>query len=322
MVTPSKDILPSVRRPSGETDAILNYQKVHVTAVTSRRDLEGSDDALDGADWDQRHVLIKDGRQAPTPPTLHSAGFELVADAKEQHCDYYDEQTVISTYYQQCEELMKRVTGASLVKAFDHNVRCESGRAAAAKMRGGNAVQGPAPIVHGDYTADSAPRRLRLLGEPPKMNDALKEKLGEEPLLDAETIEAALSGKRRYCLVNIWRPIKPVQTKPLACADAASVIGDDLVVFSIHYVDRVGENYFAKYRSDHSWTYFSSMTPDETLLIKQWDSHGDLAPRSGKPSVAAAGTSTFALHSAFADPHAPPGAPDRESIEVRLVLVF
>mmetsp|Transcript_1606 Transcript_1606/g.4024 ORF Transcript_1606/g.4024 Transcript_1606/m.4024 type:complete len:153 (-) Transcript_1606:92-550(-) len=152
------------------------------------------------------------------------------------------------------------------------------------------------------------------------MNDALKKKLGETPLVDAETIEEALSGRRRYCLVNIWRPIKRVQTKPLACADAASVVGDDLIVFSIHYADRIGENYFAKHRSEHSWSYFPSMTPDETILIKQWDSHGDLAP--SKPSNAAAGTSTFALHSAFADPHAPPEAPDRESIEVRLVLVF
>ena len=86
-----------------------------------------------------------------------------MADVKEQHCDYYDEEAVTSAYYQQCEELMKRVTGASFVKAFDHNVRSESGRAAAAKLQGGNAVQGPAPIVHGDYTADSAPRRFQWL---------------------------------------------------------------------------------------------------------------------------------------------------------------
>ena len=163
MATPSKDVLPPVRRPSGETDAILNYQKSHVMAVASRRDLEGSDGALEGADWDQQHVLIRDGRRAPKPPTLHGAGFELVADAKEQHCDYYDEEAVTSAYYQQCEELVKRVTGASFVKAFDHNVRCESGRAAGTKLLGGNAVQGPAPIVHGDYTADSAPRRFRWL---------------------------------------------------------------------------------------------------------------------------------------------------------------
>ena len=35
------------------------------------------------------------------------------------------------------------------------------------------------------------PFQHRLLGEPPKMNDALKEKLGETPLVDAETIEEA-----------------------------------------------------------------------------------------------------------------------------------
>ena len=163
MATPSKEVVPSERRPSGETDAILNYQKSHVTAVASRRDLEGSDSELDGADWDQHHVMIKDGRRAPTPLTLHSAGFELVADAKEQHCDYFDEEAVTSAYYQQCEELMKRVTGASFVKAFDHKVRSESLRAAAAKLQGGNAVQGPAPLVHGDYTAESAPRRFQLL---------------------------------------------------------------------------------------------------------------------------------------------------------------
>ena len=58
---------------------------------------------------------------------------------------------------------------------------------------------------------------------------------------------------------------------------------------------------------------------NETLFIKQWDSHGDMAP--GRPKIAE-GTSTFALHSAFADPHSSPGAPDRESIEVRLVLVY
>ena len=54
-------------------------------------------------------------------------------------------------------------------------------------------------------------------------------------------------------------------------------------------------------------------------LIKQWDSHGGLA--RGKTD-AAGGRSTFALHSAFADPMSHPGAHDRESIEVRLVLVY
>ena len=94
---------------------------------------------------------------------------------------------------------------------------------------------------------------------------------------------------------------------------------EDLITFSIHYADRVGENYFAKWRPRHDWVFFPDMVPDETLFIKQWDSHGDMAPSRPK---AAAGTSTFALHSAFADPHSSPGAPERESIEVRLVVVY
>ena len=58
------------------------------------------------------------------------------------------------------------------------------------------------------------------------------------------------------------------------------------------------------------------MTPDEVLLIKQWDSQGSLAKAGQR------GTSTFALHTAFKDPSSAPSAPDRESIEVRLVCVF
>lgn len=262
MLTPTVGV-PATRCSSGDTDAILNYQKPHVSAVSSRRDLEGSDDSLHGADWDYRHVVIRNGRKLERAPTLDKAGFELVEDRLD-HVDYYCEESVTSTYYQQCEELMTKVTGARFVRAFDHNIRSASGQAAGKKLRGGNAVQGPAGIVHGDYTADSAPRRFKLLGQPPKLNDALKKKLGEQPLVDSETIEEALTGKRRYALINVWRPIKPVACKPLACADASTVVGDELIVFSIHYADRVGENYFAKWprSGEHAWSFFPEMTPD------------------------------------------------------------
>jgi hypothetical protein len=35
-------------------------------------------------------------------------------------------------------------------------------------------VQGPARVVHGDYTLNSAPQRLRDLAAPPSMNDTLR----------------------------------------------------------------------------------------------------------------------------------------------------
>ena len=41
-------------------------------------------------------------------------------------------------------------------------------------------------------------------------------------------------------------------------------VGDELIVFSIHYADRVGENYFAKWprSGEHAWSFFPEMTPD------------------------------------------------------------
>ena len=282
--------------------------------VMTRRDASGSDDALHGANWDKRTLLIKDARKVEL--TLQKNGFQLMNDPKARHVDYYDEDSVISRYYRECEELLLQATGAKLVRAFDHNVRSEVGRSSGRKLVGGNAVQGPAALVHGDYTAASAPRRLSLLGQAPKLNDPLRSVLGDLPVLEPGVVDDALSGRRRFAFINVWRPIRPVQDKHLACADAATVRSEDLITFQIVYPDRVGENYFAKWRPRHDWYYYPGMTPDEVLFIKQWDSRGELTDGGD------AGTSTFSLHSAFRDPTAAPDAPDRESIEVRLVAVF
>ena len=88
-----------------------------------------------------------------------------------------------------------------------------------------------------------------------------------------------------------------------------------------------GENYFASHAPSHAWWYFPRMEPSEAMLIKQWDSAGDLASKggeSGRESGAGVddSVSTFALHAAFADPSSPEDAPPRESIEVRCVVLY
>mmetsp|Transcript_40148 Transcript_40148/g.106217 ORF Transcript_40148/g.106217 Transcript_40148/m.106217 type:complete len:348 (+) Transcript_40148:16-1059(+) len=304
----------------GDVEGVFNYQAADVTHVFTRRDGGGSDATLHGAQWDAHQVVVRNGRQQPGI-TFDKSGFALHSDPKEVHVDYYDEQSVICTYYSECEELLRCVTGARYVRAFDHNVRSEAGQKSGKRLHGGNLVQGPAGIVHGDYTAASAPRRLRLLSEAPKMNDPLRPVLGDTPLVPPAVADDALLHGRRFAFINIWRPISTVLTNPLACCDASTVSADDLLVFEIHYADRIGENYFAKYSPSHGWHYFPKMTRDEVLLLKQWDSCGDLV--AGASAVReAAPPSTFSLHSAFLDPSSPPGAPDRESIEVRLVAIY
>ena len=103
-----------------QVDGVLNYQAEDVVQVVTRRDASGSDDVLQGANWDKRSLLIKDGRKVEL--TLQKNGFQLTKDPKPRHVDYYDEVSVISRYYHECEELLQQATGAKLVRAFDHNV--------------------------------------------------------------------------------------------------------------------------------------------------------------------------------------------------------
>jgi len=144
-------------------------------------------------------------------------------------------------------------------------------------------------------------------------------------LLDKDLVENSLE-KGRFAIINVWRNIveEPVVTHPLALCDGQSVEPEDLVVFEIHYQDRIGENYFAKHASGHQWFYYPELTGEEALLIKQWDSEGPLARSGGKQSdhIDPDKPCTFSFHSAFEDPNTPADAPDRWSIEVRCIALF
>ena len=134
-----------------------------------------------------------------------------------------------------------------------------------------------------------------------------------------------------------------MQSQPLALCDAASTRADELITFEIRYADRVGENYFARASPRHAWYHFPRLTRDEAILIKCWDSRGaafvgrmEAARGFPPPPVTSADgdgataqrlaqrtvPATFSLHTGFDDPATPPGAPERESIEVRLVAFF
>ena len=130
------------------------------------------------------------------------------------------------------------------------------------------------------------------------------------------------------CINNVWRNIahEPVANHQLALCDGQTVNPEDLVVFEIHYRDRVGENYFAKHAAQHSWWYYPAMTRDEALLIKQWDSIGELARSGGARADSSVGSDqapcTFSFHTSFKDLTIPPESPDRQSIEVRCIVLY
>jgi hypothetical protein len=293
------------------------------------RDIDGNDSAKRGMDFTAQEMPITDARTCHPGhvPSLHQHGFELRSAALPNGgVDFFDHTMVLQRYYPDCAEIVRQATGARIVKAFDHNIRSAAGKSSQRRIEGGQNVQGPAHVVHGDYTLTSAPERLRQLAEVPKLNDTVREILPVgDSLLAKDHVDNALCDGR-FSIINLWRNIAatPVQVNPLALCSAASVKPEDLVVFEIHYADRIGENYFAKHAASHEWFYYPEMTTDEVLLIKQWDSAGSLAMSAGRQAddSAAETPSTFSFHSAFKDAATPPDAPDRWSMEVRCAVIY
>ena len=299
--------------------------------VYTRRDLDGSDGGTFGVDTLAQTMTIQDARALEGSARKSCAinGFEMLdAPLESLGVDFFDHQQVVGTYYRECEALVAASTGARAF-AFDHNIRSAQGKASKRRIAGGQQVQGPAKMVHGDYTLVSAPQRLRDLSQPPNANDTLRSFLPEgQALIASEDVAQILDQdeQSRFAIINVWRSIadEPVQTDPLAMCDAQSVEPEDLVTFEIHYHDRIGENYFAKHNDSHRFFFYPELRRHEPLLLKQWDSFGALARSNGDvgDSSAPAEPSTFSFHSAFDDPATTDDSADRLSIEVRCLVLY
>ena len=237
-----------------------------------------------------RGMPIADCRALAEPPDVDGAGFALVARPSAM-TDFYDDDAVRTRYYPEVVALLKDTLGALEVIVFDHNQR-----SAARAAQGQSGVRTPVDAAHIDYTPGSGPRRAR-------------------EILDAAGKAALVT--HRLALVNVWRPIVgPVEDLPLAVCDARSVADGDLVETDIHHFGEddlehprhSGQIYSVRYNPAHRWYFAAHMQPHEVLLLKNWDS--------------APGRACYTPHSGFKNPAAAAGAPPRESIEVRTLVVM
>jgi hypothetical protein len=168
---------------------------------------------------------------------------------------------------------------------FDHTIRR---RTPDVEDRTPGIPRQPVTRIHGDYTEISGPQRV-------------------QDLMGTEADELL---KRRFAIVNVWRPIRgPLYDAPLAVCDAGSVADGDLIGQDLIYRDRTGEIYGLTYNPAHRWYYAPAMQADEALLLKCFDSRKD-------------GRARFMPHTSFADPNAPADMPPRESIELRTLAFF
>lgn len=297
--------------------------------VSLTRNPDGTDAGMEGYEEDARDMEVRDARTDRTGAQgLHVNGFELFdRPLQNADVDFLNHEDVVTRHYPECVELLKEVTGARHAFAFDHNIRWVEAEENKQQTGKGQRVQRPIRLVHGDYTLTSAPQRLRDLAAPPRINDTMGPFLTEgESVIPPELVEEALAASGRFAIINLWRNIhaaSPVLRDPLAFCDAQTLRTEDLVVFELHYTDRIGENYFAHGSDRHQWYFFSEMRHDEVALIKQWDSAGAFASSKGLSTDAGSSKPcSLNFHSAFEDPFTPAGAPDRRSVEVRCVAIY
>ena len=233
--------------------------------------------------YEERAVIIHNGRPILGRLSLEREGFIFI-NHETGIKDFYNEDEVRSVYYGEMERLVKELTGANKVLVFDHTLRAEDDATRAEKQ-----VREPVRRVHNDYTEWSGPQRVR-------------------DLLPAAEAEALL--RHRFAVIQTWRPIRNrVETAPLAIADARSLAAENLIGTERRYPDRVGEIYHITYNADQRWCYFPNMRRNEALVFKTYDSAKD-------------GRARWTAHAAFDDPTSPPGAPPRESIEIRTLAFF
>ena len=237
-------------------------------------------------DTEARVVDVRDMRQIADQLSLDRQGFQLVAHETAVD-DLYDDAALEAVYNRELEVLLGRVTGADRVVVFDHTRRSDRPEGAANP----DGSRAPADRVHVDYTVASGPKRAA-------------------DVLGQDEVDRILAGGGRIMQINVWRPIRgPVQRSPLALADAASVRPSDLIATDQRFPDRVGEIYQLAHGDGQRWYWVPEMERGEVLLIKGWDSLDN-------------GGARFTPHGAFQLAGQDPGAPARESIEVRTYVVL
>jgi hypothetical protein len=213
---------------------------------------------------------------------LERHGFRFVRhDTKVE--EFYNDDQIRRVYYPEMEALIKAESGARRVVVFDHTLRTADD-----ELRVSKGIREVVRRVHNDYTEWSAPQRVRDI-----LPDEAQELL-----------------QRRFAIIQVWRPIRhPVETYPLAMADAQTLSPQDMVVSERRALGRIGQTYAIKYNPSHKWYWFPRMRRDEALVFKVFDSLKD-------------GRARWTAHTAFADPTSPPHARPRESIEIRTLAFF
>ncbi|KAK4501053.1 hypothetical protein PRZ48_006859 [Zasmidium cellare] len=224
---------------------------------------------------DRQTVAVHDMRGREDEFSLGKQGFQLVRrQAKTQ--SFANDEEIKTSYYPEVETLMKEITGAHKIHIYDHHIRHLSFQASLTAPSDPSSLDLPGPVrtVHIDDTAACA-RNVITKNFPPS--------------------EATHLLAHPFSLINIWRPLKPVQKDPLGLIDARTVQASDRIEARLPTPD--GEDNQVRKGERHQWWWVSGQGVDECVKEGFW----------GVP------------HSSF---EVGGEGIDRESVEVRCLCFF
>src|SRR5690242_20592466 len=265
-----------------QIEATLNYIVDDGNKVFTIVASPGGTDTRSGGTPDPRRVTIHNGRPHAKNFALDRHGFRFLRhDTKVS--EFFDEDEIRRVYYPEMEALIKAEAGAKRVVVFDHTLLTADD-----ELRESKKIREVVRRVHNDYTEWSAPQRVRDI-LPDEADDLLQ---------------------RRFAIIQVWRPINhPVETYPLAMADAQTLSPQDMIISERRAPGRIGQTYAIRYNQAHKWYWFPRMRREEAYVFKVFDSMKD-------------GRARWTAHTAFEDPTTPPHARPRESIEIRTMAFF
>jgi hypothetical protein len=269
-------------------DHVVEATVEYIGPMTERPYYNMADPSQDNAVLDYRKVRIADLRPRQHELSLDREGF-AVFPHRTAVANFRDPEQIRDVYVPELEALVSEATGASRVLV---QPRGALRLAESAPDFGAPGTTYPARSVHSDFTAVSGPQTARSMLPPEEADEWMA---------------------RRFAIFSVWRSISPPpQDNTVALIDATSVAAEDRVLTDVAIGppgrEIVFEGSSFRYNPHHRWGYFRNLTPDETLLIKAYDSDERRAWK--------------VPHTGFRDPSAPADATPRESLDIRAVAFF
>ncbi|KAM0814312.1 putative Methyltransferase CmcJ [Seiridium cardinale] len=232
---------------------------------------------------EERELNLTDLRATTAfKPTIEKNGFcflehksrELANTTGPENC---------TLYLNEMARLIKERLGTEEVwpiNAYFRDARVEGGRT------------GHLLFAHVDNTARSSWDRLSVF-------------------LTLEERERVTSGKARMRIINVWRPIfNHAEDFPFAVCDIQTNLDpDDVVAVDSVDPESVKELAYFTWNPNHRWYWASNQTPDEIIMMTQYDTH---PPGGWLNSVP---------HASFRNEDASPGCPPRRSLEARFLVL-